>query len=111
MDDTDAMRTATMALRHNLFGSEANADQVCRLFTSWEQRAEGYEMLAAGLCRVMANHGVDVERLLDDLALHVAGELWLPILAQAEIGSANCGTRSAAPEETSSDGFSSPESR
>ena len=74
MNETDAMRTALSALKHNLFGDERDADQVCKLFTSWEDRANGYEMLCGALCRMMANAGVDVESTLDGLALHVAGE-------------------------------------
>jgi hypothetical protein len=72
--ETDAMRVAIMALKHNLFGDASDADEVCKLFDSWEMRASGYEALCGALCHLMHHAGIDVETTLDNLALHVAGE-------------------------------------
>jgi len=72
--EINSMRTALMALKHNLFGDEKDADQVCRLFTSWQERAEGYESLCGALCHLMHDAGIDVESTLNSLALHIAGE-------------------------------------
>lgn len=73
-EEMDAMRTAVMALKHNLFGDERDADQVCQLFTSWEQRAKGFETTCGALLRIIHNNGGDAESVLDWIALHAAGE-------------------------------------
>lgn len=70
----DNTRTALMALKHKLFGDERDADQVCQLFTSWEDRSDGYESLCGAICAMMANSGIDVESTLEALAVYLAGE-------------------------------------
>jgi hypothetical protein len=70
----DGMRTALSALKHNLYGDARDADQVCRLFTSWRQRANSYEALCGALAHLMEDAGINVEATLDNLALHIAGE-------------------------------------
>jgi len=76
MNDTDIenIKIAVAIMKHDLFGDPADAEQLMSLFDSWESRSAAFEGACGAILRVLNNNDIDVEALLDWLALHMAGE-------------------------------------